>query len=100
MLKDKKNTAIYIAYEDDKPIDFANAEKNLLRAILLSAMSDIKRTGEAGRKAKEFFLSSDENYVFSFRSICDHLEIDRQSVLTVVGLRPPSTERDDRSRSN
>lgn len=86
MFKDRKNTAIYIAYDDEKPLDLAFPEKNLLRAILLLAMSDVRKTGEVGRQAKEFFLSGEDDYVFSFKAICNQLEVDEASILKVVGI--------------
>ena len=88
MFKDNKNTAIYEAYDGDKPLDISNPEKNLLRAILLLAMADSRKNGEVGRQAREFFLNDDEHYVFSFKAICNHLEIDEKSILKVVGIGP------------
>jgi hypothetical protein len=87
MTKDEKNTAIYVAFEEELPYDPSTPEKNLLRAVLLSAMSDLGKPGEAGRKALSYFLNRDENYVFSFTSICDYLLIDPKRILTVTGLR-------------
>lgn len=87
MARDKKNTAIYIAYEDYEPADLSVPEKNLLKAILLTAMSDLKKQGAAGRKAMEYFLNPDEEYLFSFRSVCGFLEIDAEKILSMVGLR-------------
>ncbi len=95
MFKDKKNTAIYIAYEDNKPVDLAFPEKNLLRAILLLAMSDVKKYGDVGRQAKEFFLNDEDDYIFSFNAICNHLEVDEVSVLATVGLAVKSDSTPD-----
>ena len=86
MQKGQKNTAIYIAYEDCEPVDSALPERNLLRALLFGAMSDLKKNGDVNRKATEFFLSPDEEYIFSFRSICNHLDLDPKLVLVLVGL--------------
>ena len=86
MPKDDKNTAIYVGFEECLPYDTATPERNLLRAILLTAMSDLKRQGESHREASEFFLSEDESYVFSFVSICNHLDVDPKQILLVTGL--------------
>jgi len=86
MAADKKNTAIYVAYEDRKPKDSALPEKNLLRAVLLTAMNDLKRNGETAQKAMEYFLSPEEDYIFSFRSVCNYLDIDAKRILRVTGL--------------
>lgn len=88
MQQDDKNTAIYLGFEEYVPHDPALPERNLLRAILLTAMSDLKRPGEAQREAADFFMSTDESYVFSFVSICNHLDIDPKRVLMVTGLLP------------
>jgi hypothetical protein len=98
MKENRKSTAIYIAYEDEQPIDLANAEKGLLKAILAHAMTDLKRPGKVGRLARAFFLDDDEEYLFSFRSICEHLEIDPGTVLKQVGLIE-KIEKGDSSRA-
>lgn len=87
MSKDKKNTAIYVAYEDYEPTDITLPEKNLLKAILLAAMSDLRKQGAANRKAMEYFLNPDDQYLFSFRSVCAFLNIDPDKILRVVGLK-------------
>ena len=90
MPRDKKNTAIYIAYDDVEPIDLSMPEKNLLKAILLTAMSDLKKEGLVSRKAMEYFLNPEEEYLFSFRSVCGLLDIDAEKILNIVGLKRPS----------
>lgn len=87
MLKDRKDTAIHIAYDEYEPFDASVPEKNLLRAVLLTAMSDLGKPGEAGRKAQEYFLSPEEDYVFSFQSVCNYLSIDPSTILVITGLR-------------
>jgi hypothetical protein len=86
MAQDKKNTAIYVAYDEHEAVDPAMPERNLLRAILTTAMSDLKKPGEPSRKAVEYFLSPDDEYIFSFVSVCNFLEIDPKRVLKVTGL--------------
>jgi hypothetical protein len=84
---DEKRTEVLVAYEDEVS-DPVRPEKNLLLAILISALNDLSRKGRLGRQAQEFFLNDDDNYIFSFRAICEHLEIDPNQVLLVTGLVP------------
>jgi hypothetical protein len=91
MAKEDKNTAIYVAYDDTEPLDSALPERNLLRAILLTAMSDLKKSGEPSRRATEYFLNPDDEYVFSFISVCNHLDIDPHRILIVTGLLKPKS---------
>ena len=90
MRENDKNTAIYVAYEEAVPFDPAAPEKNLLRAVLLSAMLDLKKPGDPGRKALEYFLSPGDDYVFSFASICSFLNVDQDKILSVTGLKSSS----------
>ena len=87
MAKEDKNTAIFIAYEEEGEPDSAVREKNLLRAVLLNAMNDLRKQGMFAHRATEYFLSPDEDYIFSFRSVCNHLNIDFKRVLLVMGLQ-------------
>ena len=82
-----KETALFSAYEDIDGFDPTRPEKNLLFAILFSAISDLKKDGDLNRKATEFFLSNEDDYVFSFRSICDYLNIDPTRILYITGLQ-------------
>jgi len=86
MARDRKNTAIYIAYDDLEPTDIALPEKNLLKAILLTAMADLRKQGATSRRAMEYFLNPEEDYLFSFRSVCGFLDIDPDKILNVIGL--------------
>lgn len=86
MGRDRKNTAIFVAYEESPEPDSAVPEKNLLRAILLNAMNDLHKDGVFAKKAMEYFLSPEEDYLFSFRSICSYLDIDARRVLKITGL--------------
>ena len=87
MQREERNTAIYVAYDDVRPHDGSVPEKNLLVAILLNALNDLKKPGDTGRKAVEFFLNAEDDYIFSFQSICDYLAIDPKKILTITGLR-------------
>ena len=86
MERDLKETSVYVAFEDAEPLDSAHPEKRLLRAILLSALSDLKKAGDPSRQAIQYFLNQSEEYIFSFRSVCSYLEIDPKRVLQVAGL--------------
>jgi hypothetical protein len=86
-----KDTAIYTAYDDFQGIDSAEAEKNLMRAILKSAMDDIRKHGEAAREALHYFLSEEDYYLYSFLSVCRHLGLCHKTIRTVVGLLDPET---------
>ena len=84
MNENKRIEAIDTAYEDWANFDPVEPEKNLLKAILLSAISDLKKSGEPAKEAQEFFLDTDEEYVFSFRAICAHLSVDPEKVLKAI----------------
>jgi len=84
MPRETKDTAIFTAYEDFEPWDRSLPERNLLRAILLNALYDLKRDGLSARRAMQYFLSPDEDYIFSFKSICNFLEIDEARILRLV----------------
>jgi hypothetical protein len=86
MQVDDKNVPALVGFEEEGPFDFVVPEKNLLRAVLMSALNDLKQSGDLQRKATEFFLSRDEDYIFSFRSICDFLSVDPTKVLRVAGI--------------
>lgn len=92
MARDEKNTAIYVAFDEVEPHDTALPEKNLLRAILLTAMADLKKPGEPSRRALEYFLSPDDEYIFSFHSVCNLLDLDADRILIVSGLRKSALE--------
>lgn len=82
----KSDTAIHTAYDDHKPLDPAEPEKNLMRAVLRCAMDDISRSGEPYRDARNFFLLEDEFYIYSFKSICYHLDLCEKTIRQIVGL--------------
>ena len=86
MTSEKRNTAIFVAYDDSEAPELATPERNLLRAVLLNAISDMNREGEFSRKARDFFLSKEDDYLFSFQSICSFLSINPHHILILVGL--------------
>lgn len=86
MAKQGNETTIYIAFEEYVHFDPARPEKELLRAILVNALSDLKKPGELSRRAREYFLSPEEDYLFSFQSVCNFLNVDPKRILRVAGL--------------
>lgn len=90
-MSDKEKTqVVYHAYGDIDPLDPSDPEKELLRAILVGAIQDMRKESLEKRKATEFFLSPEDDYVFSFLSICDYLKIDPNKVLVVTGIKKGS----------
>ena len=86
MTSEKRNTAIFTAYDDQEAPELATPERNLLRAVLLNAVSDMNREGEFSRKARDYFLSKEDDYLFSFQSVCSFLNINPHHILIIVGL--------------
>jgi len=80
------DTAIYSAYDDQGAYDPIVPEKTLLVAILLNALNDLHKDGPEAMKAVEYFLSPDEDYLFSFLSVCNHLDFDPKRILKFSGL--------------
>lgn len=97
MSKDRAQTAIHIAFEEDGSFDQVAPEKGLLSAILQTALMDLRKGGVERRKALEYFLSPEEDYIFSFRSVCDFLSVDPNRVLVVAGLKSPISARQVKS---
>lgn len=86
MSKEPKNAAIFEAYEDSQAWDPSTPEKNLLRAMLITAMADLRKKGKVGRLARQYFLNGNDQYLFSFRSVCAFLDLDPEQILRKVGL--------------
>jgi len=87
MPKENRPSVAFTGFDDHEQRELATPEKNLLRAILMNAIADLTRPGEMHRKATEFFTSKEEDYLFSFQSICSYLEIEPQHILYIVGLQ-------------
>lgn len=83
-------SAIETAFDDHVAFDVSEPERNLMRAVLRSAMEDIKKNGEAHRDALRFLSSDDDGYLYSFASICNHLNICPRTIRRVLGLRTES----------
>jgi hypothetical protein len=84
--RDKRNTAIYTAFDDHDGGDVPIPEKGLLRAILLNAIADMNRNDEHSRRAKDYFLSKEDDYIFSFQAVCSYLHINPRHIMILVGL--------------
>jgi hypothetical protein len=86
MMREGKNTAIYVGFEDLEQPEMATPERNLLRAILLNAMADLNRHGDFARRAKDYLLSKEDDYIFSFQSVCSFLNVNPHHILVIAGL--------------
>ena len=82
----RPDTAIFVAYDEETPRDTAEAERNLMRAILQTAMDDVRKSGDLYRDARNYLLSNADFYVFSFRSICAHLNLCPTTIRRQCGL--------------
>ena len=86
-MSDKRNTEIFTIFDEGESYDYSGPEKELLLAILTAALADLKVPGKEAKKAMEYLLNPEEDYIFSFRSICNFLNIDPQEILCYVGLK-------------
>jgi hypothetical protein len=80
-------SAVDTAFDDHVHSDPAEPEKNLMRAILRGAMEDMRKGGEPHRDARRFFLCDDDSYLYSFLSVCTHLNLCPLTIRRMVGLR-------------
>lgn len=58
--------------------------RELMRAIMLLAIRDLQSSGRHRDEALAFFLSEEEDYLFSFTSICRYLGLDEQKAQEIV----------------
>lgn len=77
---------IFTAYEEFEGLDTAEPEKNLMRAILQTAMDDIRKRGEPYREARRYLMSNDRFYVYSFLNVCQHLDLCPRKIRKLLGL--------------
>lgn len=84
---DKAETAIFVAYEEYLPVDPVYPEKSLMAAILWSVFDDLKKGGPEYREARNYVLSNDLRYIYSFRNVCLHLGLCYKSIRTLLGIR-------------
>lgn len=98
--KGRAETAIFFAFDDYNKHDPAEPEKTLMAAILKSALEDLKKVGAPARAAKEYMISNDRNYLYSFINVCLHLDICPKTVRALFGMGPkvykPLVEREER----
>jgi len=87
-MREDRNTAIFVAYEDHQETEMAVPERELLRAILRSALLDVRKakSEEELRKATHYVLDGDEDYIFSFRSICQFLNLVPERIIEALGI--------------
>jgi len=83
----RAETSIFIAFEDFSQFDVAQPEKTLMAAVLKSALDDYQKKGQQGRTAKEYLLSNEREYLYSFTNVCLHLGLCAKTVRTMLGLR-------------
>ena len=76
-----------VAFDDFVSFDETEPEKNLLKAVLLSALDDLSEQGAESVRATKFFTSQEDDYLFSFRAICSFLDVDPDRVLYVAGVK-------------
>ncbi|MDD2942510.1 MAG: hypothetical protein PHC51_06015 [bacterium] len=69
------NSAISTAYDGFNGEDPSASERELMLAILRSAVEDAGKHGLHGREALCYIMNEDEYYPFSFISICSYLNI-------------------------
>ncbi len=101
-MKDKSGraeTAIFVAFDEFMQFDASQPEKTLMAAVLKSALDDLCKKGQAGRTAKEYLLSSEREYLYSFSNVCLHLGLCPKTVRTVLGLRGGFVPRESRNIS-
>ena len=79
-------TVIFNIDDDLHPSDGVSSERDLLKAVLFSAIGDLDKDGYIAKEAQRFFLNPDSEYLFSFRSICEYLRIPPEQVLESAGL--------------
>lgn len=87
MARDREDCAIYEAYEDFEPLLLQLPERKLLTAIILRAVHDYHLTGPSRDQALDYLLSDEDDYIFSFRSVCSYLEVDADEVLRWAGVK-------------
>lgn len=83
----RAETAIFIAFDDMSQYDPSQPERTLMAAVLKTALDDFQKKGQQGRSAKEYLLSNEKDYLYSFTNVCLHLGLCPKTVRTMLGLR-------------
>lgn len=99
----RAETAIFVAFDEFAQFDVAQPEKTLMAAVLKSALDDYTKKGQAGRTAKEYLISNETEYLYSFTNVCLHLGLCPKTVRTMLGLRGgfiPRRPREETGSSN
>lgn len=96
----RAETAIYIAFDDFAQHDPSQPERTLMAAVLKSALDDYQKKGQQGRSAKEYLLSNERDYLYSFTNVCLHLGLCPKTVRTMLGLRGGFTPRSKPAESS
>lgn len=86
MKENEEDMAIFAAYEDQGEYDPVVPEKTLLSAILVNAITDLRHDGVDAVRATEYMLNSNDDYLFSFQSVCNYLGLDPKKILRLAGL--------------
>lgn len=81
------DSAVFSAYEDYRGFDPASPERNLMIAILRAAVDDMTKNGSRRQEALSFFMNDDDYYIYSFVSICDHLDVCPRRIRKQLGLQ-------------
>jgi hypothetical protein len=53
-----------------------SAINELMRAIILRVIDDFNASAQLRKDAIDYLLNDDDEYIFSFQSICNHLQMD------------------------
>lgn len=62
--------------------DLVASEKKLLMSVLTVSLTDyFYETGNIKEEARAWFYSFEEDHLYSFRSICNYLQIDANFIL-------------------
>ena len=86
----KNNSALFSAYEEYESIETKMPERELMVAILKSAIEDYLSNGKSMHNARHYLLNDDSYYLFSFVSVCTHLEICPHLLRMRLGLIHPT----------
>lgn len=87
-------TLIFTAFDDFEGDPSSDPEKNLMLAILSTAIADFKQKGQVYQSAKNYLMSDEDNYIYSFISVCSHLNVCPKIVRKYLGLPPGKPERE------
>ncbi|RMG44312.1 MAG: hypothetical protein D6719_02090 [Candidatus Dadabacteria bacterium] len=60
------------------------AERTLMRAVLVTAINDLRGSKRERVSALNFFKNENNDYIFSFNSICEYLNLNPEKTRQVV----------------